>query len=239
MTCGRIRAGLDEVPGHVDVLVIGLGVTGTGVALDAVARGLTVLPSTPTTWRSGRRDGPATRHGGLRYLANGQVGVAHESAVERGILMEVTAPHLTHALPFLLPLDDRTGTGRPPFLRAGVEAGDWLRIAARTSRRDPAAAAPGLGHREPTPRARARSRGPRRVPVLGRPARGRRPPGRHDRLHGRRLGAELRTRARAVEVTGTGATLRDELSGTTYDVSAARSSTPPGSGREAWWRTST
>ena len=34
-------------------------------------------------------------HGGLRYLAKGQVGVAHESAVERGILMEVTAPHLS------------------------------------------------------------------------------------------------------------------------------------------------
>ena len=43
-------------------------------------------------------------HGGLRYLANGQVGVAHESAVERGILMEVTAPHLTHAMPMLVPL---------------------------------------------------------------------------------------------------------------------------------------
>ena len=43
-------------------------------------------------------------HGGLRYLANGQVGVAHESAVERGILMEVTAPHLTHAMPMLIPL---------------------------------------------------------------------------------------------------------------------------------------
>ncbi len=43
-------------------------------------------------------------HGGLRYLANGQVGVAHESAVERGILMEVTAPHLTHPMPMLIPL---------------------------------------------------------------------------------------------------------------------------------------
>ena len=43
-------------------------------------------------------------HGGLRYLANGQVDVAHESAVERGILMETTAPHLVRALPMLMPL---------------------------------------------------------------------------------------------------------------------------------------
>ena len=73
-------------------------------------------------------------HGGLRYLANGQVGVAHESAVERGILMEVTAPHLTHALPMLLPLDAATGRRQAAFLRAGIGAGDLLRVAARTSR---------------------------------------------------------------------------------------------------------
>ena len=43
-------------------------------------------------------------HGGLRYLASGQVGIAHESAVERGILMETTAPHLTRPLPTVVPL---------------------------------------------------------------------------------------------------------------------------------------
>ena len=43
-------------------------------------------------------------HGGLRYLANGQVGVAHESALERGVLMTRTAPHLTRPLPMVIPL---------------------------------------------------------------------------------------------------------------------------------------
>ena len=221
MTRGRIRAGLDEVPGHVDVLVIGLGVTGTGVALDAVARGLTVLAVDAHDLAFGTsRWSSKLVHGGLRYLANGQVGVAHESAVERGILMEVTAPHLTHALPFLLPLDDRTGHRQAAFLRAGVEAGDWLRIAARTSRET-----------LPRPRRVSATESRHLAPVLGAGVRGgilswdgqleddarlvatiaRTAAG---------LGAELRTRARAVEVTGTGATLRDELSGTTYDVSA-------------------
>ena len=62
-------------------------------------------------------------HGGLRYLANGQVGVAHESAVERGILMEVTAPHLTHALPMLVPLTSE----RRPRVQAALARGGLLR----------------------------------------------------------------------------------------------------------------
>ncbi len=218
---GRIRAGLAEAPGHVDVLVIGLGVTGAGVALDAAARGLSVLAVDAHDLAFGTsRWSSKLVHGGLRYLANGQVGVAHESAVERGILMEVTAPHLTHALPFLLPLDDQTGRRQAALLRAGMEAGDWLRIAARTSREtlprprrvsatESRHLAPGLG---------TGVRGgilswdgqleddARLVATLARTAAG--------------LGAELRTRARAVEVTGTGATLRDELSGSSYDVSA-------------------
>ena len=55
-------------------------------------------------------------HGGLRYLAQGQVAVAHESAVERQVLMEVTAPHLTRAVPMVLPL---TLGGQPPPGRGG------------------------------------------------------------------------------------------------------------------------
>jgi len=221
MSRARIRAGLDEVPAHVDVLVVGLGVTGVGVALDAVARGLTVLGVDAHDLAFGTsRWSSKLVHGGLRYLANGQVGVAHESAVERGVLMEVTAPHLTHALPFLLPLDDHTGHRRAALLRAGVEAGDWLRVAARTSRET-----------LPRPRRVSATESRHLAPMLGAGVRGgilswdgqleddarlvatiaRTAAG---------LGAELRTRARAVEVTGTGAVLRDELSGTSYDVSA-------------------
>src|SRR4051812_49765154 len=117
----RITPGLDGAPTHVDVVVVGLGITGTGVALDAATRGLTVLAVDAHDLAFGTsRWSSKLVHGGLRYLANGPGGVAHESAGERGVLMEGTAPHLTHALPFLLPLDDPTGhrqAGVPPGRR--------------------------------------------------------------------------------------------------------------------------
>jgi glycerol-3-phosphate dehydrogenase len=221
MSGGRVRPGLAEVPDRMDLLVVGLGVTGAGVALDAAARGLSVLAVDAHDLGFGTsRWSSKLVHGGLRYLAHGQVGVAHESAVERGILMEVTAPHLTHALPILLPLDDHTGRAQAALLRAGMEAGDWLRVAARTSRQT-----------LPRPRRVSANESRLLAPVLGdgvragilswdgqleddvrlvatiaRTAAG--------------LGAELRTRARAVELTGTGALLRDELTGTTHEVQA-------------------
>ena len=89
----------------VDLLVVGLGVTGAGVALDAASRGLSVVAVDAHDLAFGTsRWSSKLVHGGLRYLANGQVGVAHESAVERGVLMTRTAPHLTRALPMLIPL---------------------------------------------------------------------------------------------------------------------------------------
>jgi glycerol-3-phosphate dehydrogenase len=218
----RVRAGLAEIPEQVDVLVVGLGVTGAGCALDAVARGLSVLAVDAHDLAFGTsRWSSKLVHGGLRYLANGQVGVAHESAVERGILMEVTAPHLTHALPMLLPLGRATGRGQGALLHAGIDAGDLLRMAARTSR-------------ETLPRARRVSatealhlapaldgrglRGAllswdgqleddaRLVATIARTAAG--------------LGAEVRTYGRAVELDGRGALLRDELTGETRTVAA-------------------
>ncbi|MFB6631863.1 glycerol-3-phosphate dehydrogenase/oxidase [Streptomyces sp. NPDC056362] len=120
----------------VDVLVVGLGVTGAGAALDAATRGLTVaaidahdLAFGTSRWSS------KLIHGGLRYLASGQLDVAHESAVERGILMERTAPHLVRAQPFVLPLTPLVGRGQAALARAGFLAGDLLRVGARTSRR--------------------------------------------------------------------------------------------------------
>jgi len=98
----RIAPGLEGVRADVDVVVVGLGITGAGVALDAVTRGLSVLAVDAHDLAFGTsRWSSKLVHGGLRYLARGQVGVAHESAVERGILMEVTAPHLTRALPIV------------------------------------------------------------------------------------------------------------------------------------------
>src|SRR5690349_9004852 len=119
----------------VDVLVVGLGATGAGAALDAASRGLTVaaidahdLAFGTSRWSS------KLIHGGLRYLASGQVDVAHESAVERGVLMCRTAPHLVRALPFVLPLTPLVSRSQAAVSRAGLLAGDALRLAARTPR---------------------------------------------------------------------------------------------------------
>jgi glycerol-3-phosphate dehydrogenase len=216
-----IRAGLAGVPTEVDVLVVGLGVTGAGCALDAAARGLSVLAVDAHDLAFGTsRWSSKLVHGGLRYLAHGQVGVAHESAVERGILMEVTAPHLTHALPMLLPLERSAGRRRAAFLRTGVELGDLLRVAARTS-----------SETLPRPRRISATESHHLAPVLGEGFRGgllswdgqleddarlvttiaRTAAG---------LGAEVRTRARVTELHGEGAVLRDELTGESVTVSA-------------------
>ncbi len=119
----------------VDLLVVGLGVTGAGVALDAASRGLSVVAVDAHDLAFGTsRWSSKLVHGGLRYLANGQVGVAHESAVERGVLMTRTAPHLTRALPMLIPLLPTTTTTQARVARAGLLAGDLLRASARTRR---------------------------------------------------------------------------------------------------------
>ncbi|GAB3493768.1 glycerol-3-phosphate dehydrogenase/oxidase [Amycolatopsis cihanbeyliensis] len=131
----RRAAELDRLAsGHpVDVLVVGGGVTGAGIALDAAARGLSValveahdLAFGTSRWSS------KLVHGGLRYLARGDLALAHESAVERGILMTSTAPHLTRPLPQLFPLHGTASAGQRALVTAGLYAGDALRRAART-----------------------------------------------------------------------------------------------------------
>ena len=89
----------------VDVVVVGLGVTGAGVALDAASRGLRVLAVDAHDLAFGTsRWSSKLVHGGLRYLASGQVGVAYESRRRAREPLARTAPHLTRALPMLLPL---------------------------------------------------------------------------------------------------------------------------------------
>ncbi len=117
----------------VDLLVVGLGVTGAGVALDAAARGLRVaaLDAHDVAFGTSRWSSKLV-HGGLRYLARLEVGVAMESARERGILMTRTAPHLVRTLPMMLPLASYVDKGARRTYRAGLEAGDLLRRAAGT-----------------------------------------------------------------------------------------------------------
>ncbi|RVW03920.1 glycerol-3-phosphate dehydrogenase/oxidase [Rhodococcus xishaensis] len=118
----------------VDVLVIGGGITGVGTALDAASRGLrTVLVDKHDLAFGTSRWSSKLAHGGLRYLATGNVGIARESAVERGILMTRTAPHLVRALPQLVPLLPSVGFFEKTLVRIGFLAGDALRITAGTS----------------------------------------------------------------------------------------------------------
>ena len=118
----------------VDVVVIGGGITGAGIALDAASRGLSVvlvekhdLAFGTSRWSS------KLVHGGLRYLATGNVGIARRSAVERGILMTRNAPHLVHAMPQLVPLLPSMSRGQRALVRIGFAAGDMLRRTAGTS----------------------------------------------------------------------------------------------------------
>jgi glycerol-3-phosphate dehydrogenase len=137
LTAARRTRELDALADEtVDVLVVGGGITGVGVALDAATRGLSValvergdLAQGTSRWSS------KLVHGGLRYLATGDLGLAYESAVERGILLGRTAPHLVRPLANLLPLVPGMSAVDAATTRAGLAAADVLRRAAGTSRR--------------------------------------------------------------------------------------------------------
>ncbi|WP_435746764.1 glycerol-3-phosphate dehydrogenase/oxidase [Nocardioides sp. SYSU DS0663] len=108
------EAALDELAGggghgaELDVLVVGGGVVGAGVALDAVTRGL----STALVEQRDLASGTSSRssklvHGGLRYLEMLDLGLVREALHERGLLLTRLAPHLVRPVPFLYPLTHR------------------------------------------------------------------------------------------------------------------------------------
>ncbi|MDF1487437.1 glycerol-3-phosphate dehydrogenase/oxidase [Tessaracoccus caeni] len=91
-----------------DVLVVGGGVTGAGIALDASARGLSTAVIDAQDWAAGTSSRSSRLvHGGLRYLYNLDFKLVAEALRERGRLLSVTAPHLVEAQPFLWPLRTR------------------------------------------------------------------------------------------------------------------------------------
>ncbi|HZK05553.1 MAG TPA: glycerol-3-phosphate dehydrogenase/oxidase [Actinomycetaceae bacterium] len=101
------RAAL-TAPDGVDILVIGGGVTGAGIALDAATRGLSVGIVDAQDWGAGTSSRSSRLvHGGLRYLYNLDFKLVAESLRERGTLLTKTAPHLVTAQPFLWPLRQR------------------------------------------------------------------------------------------------------------------------------------
>ncbi|HEX8149005.1 MAG TPA: glycerol-3-phosphate dehydrogenase [Pyrinomonadaceae bacterium] len=109
-----------------DVVVIGAGVNGCGVARDAAMRGLRVLLLDKGDIAAGTT-AASTRliHGGLRYLEHGEVGLVRESLRERETLLRRVAPHLVRPLPMLVPV--YAGRRRGPLtVRAGMLAYDVL-----------------------------------------------------------------------------------------------------------------
>jgi glycerol-3-phosphate dehydrogenase len=207
--------------GRVDLLVVGGGVTGAGVALDAAARGLSVVLAERDDLASGTsRWSSKLVHGGLRYLARGEVGIAYESAAERGLIMGRLAPHLTRPLPMIYPWVPGTSRGSRALVSVGLAAADVLRRAARTRRQT-----------LPGPRRLTAAEALATVPALRRDLTGgmlswdgqltddarlvvaiARTAARH--------GAVIVTRCEASGLTGQGALLTDRLTGESFSLRA-------------------
>jgi len=95
---------LEAIAGsHFEVVVIGGGITGAGVALDAASRGYSVALLEGRDFAIGTSSRSSKMvHGGLRYLENFDVGLVREALLERQLLVEL-APHLVYPTPFLVP----------------------------------------------------------------------------------------------------------------------------------------
>lgn len=184
LNAARRTAELSALAEHptVDVVVIGGGITGAGIALDAATRGLRVVCVDKQDLAFGTsRWSSKLVHGGLRYLATGNVGIARRSAIERGILMTRNAPHLVRAMPQLVPLLGSMRRRDRALVRTGFLAGDALQPAGKHTRDGVAPLATGLGRARREVGADRAPRRPRRWPVgLRRATDRRRPPG-----HGR------------------------------------------------------
>jgi len=99
-----------------DVVVIGGGITGAGVALDAASRGYSVALVEKGDYSAGTSSRSSKLvHGGLRYLQNFDLGLVREALVERQLMVNL-APHLVKPLPLLIPAFD----GKRPDLKSGV-----------------------------------------------------------------------------------------------------------------------
>lgn len=93
---------------ELDVLVIGGGIVGTGCALDAVTRGLSVGMLEARDWGSGTSSRSSKLvHGGIRYLEQLDFRLVREALIERGLLLQRIAPHLVKPVRFLYPLKRR------------------------------------------------------------------------------------------------------------------------------------
>jgi glycerol-3-phosphate dehydrogenase len=118
---GALARMRDEV---FDVVVVGGGATGTGCALDAATRGLSVALVEARDYASGTSSRSSKLiHGGLRYLEQKDFGLVREALRERGLLLNRLAPHLVTPVPFLLPLTEHW---QRAYIGAGLALYDTL-----------------------------------------------------------------------------------------------------------------
>lgn len=127
---GSRAAALTGMTAHeVDVLVVGSGVVGAGVALDAVSRGLSTALVEQRDFASGTSSRSSKLvHGGLRYLEMFDFGLVREALEERGLLLTRLAPHLVRPVPFLYPLRK---TWERPYVGAGLALYDAMAMAGK------------------------------------------------------------------------------------------------------------
>jgi glycerol-3-phosphate dehydrogenase len=108
-----------------DVAVIGGGSSGLGVALDAISRGLSVVLLEKSDFAKGTSSrSTKLLHGGVRYLAQGDVFLVLEALRERGKLL-ANAPHITTIQPFIIPLYSRFNVLKYTI---GLKVYDWMSI---------------------------------------------------------------------------------------------------------------
>lgn len=111
-----------------DVLIIGGGITGAGLALDATVRGLKTALVEKRDFAAGTSSRSTKLiHGGLRYLEQFDFALVREALLERSVLTRI-APHLTEAFPFVIPIysDRRRNYDHPLIMRAGLVLYDLL-----------------------------------------------------------------------------------------------------------------
>ncbi len=109
-----------------DVLVVGGGITGAGVALDAASRGLRTALIERGDFASGTSSKSSKlAHGGLRYLQQGEIRLVYQALHERQRLRH-NAPHLVKLLPFLLPVLTGRGSVIPKKLARSLGMAMWM-----------------------------------------------------------------------------------------------------------------
>ena len=130
-----------------DVVVIGGGITGAGVALDAASRGYRCRAAGAPDFAAGTSSRSSKLvHGGLRYLQNFDLGLVREALLERQLMVRL-APHLVRPLPLVVPAFD----GARPDRLVGIGLNMYDVMATprlrgrRAERRAAAAAAPAAG----------------------------------------------------------------------------------------------